>query len=65
MSAFGPQRTWKFERELLPAHAHAVNSAGEFVVRKTFRRAQMHRFFEQLEACLVGIEACGTSLMTA
>ena len=40
---------------------HAVNSVGEVVVRKALRRAQMHRFFEQLEPCLVGIEACGTS----
>ena len=40
---------------------HAVNGVGEVVVRKTLRRAQMRRFFEQLEPCLVGIEACGTS----
>ena len=40
---------------------HAINSAGEVVVRKTLRRAQMRRFFEQLDPCLVGIEACGTS----
>ena len=40
---------------------HAINSAGEVVVRKTLRRAQMRRFFEHLEPCLVGIEACGTS----
>ena len=40
---------------------HAINSAGAVVVRKSLRRAQIHRFFEQLEPCLVGIEACGTS----
>jgi transposase len=40
---------------------HAINGAGEAVVRKTLRRAQMRRFFEQLDPCLVGIEACGTS----
>jgi len=40
---------------------HGINSAGEVVVRRTLRRAQMQRFFEQLEPCLVGIEACGTS----
>ncbi len=40
---------------------HGINSAGEVVVRKTLRRAQMRRFFEQLAPCLVGIEACGTS----
>jgi transposase len=40
---------------------HAINSVGEVVVRRTLRRAQMRRFFEQLDPCLVGIEACGTS----
>jgi transposase len=40
---------------------HAVNGAGEVIVRKTLRRAQVLRFFEQLAPCLVGIEACGTS----
>jgi len=40
---------------------HAIDSAGEVVVRRTLRRAQMQRFFKQLEPCLVGIEACGTS----
>ena len=40
---------------------HGITSAGEVVIRRTLRRAQAHRFFEQLEPCLVGIEACGTS----
>ena len=40
---------------------HAINGAGEVVVRKTMRRAQVLRFFERLDPCLVGIEACGTS----
>jgi len=40
---------------------HGVNGTGEVVVRKTLRRAQVLRFFEQLDPCLVGIEACGTS----
>lgn len=40
---------------------HGINGAGEVVVRKSLRRAQMIRFFERLEPCLVGIEACGTS----
>jgi transposase len=40
---------------------HGINSASEVVVKKTLRRAQMRRFFEQLDPCLVGIEACGTS----
>jgi transposase len=40
---------------------HGVNGAGEVIVRKTLRRAQVMRFFECLDPCLVGIEACGTS----
>jgi len=40
---------------------HAINGAGEVVVRKAMRRAQVLRFFEGLDRCLVGIEACGTS----
>src|SRR6266404_4357301 len=40
---------------------HGVNGAGEVAVRKTLRRAQVLRFFERLDPCLVGIEACGTS----
>src|SRR6202162_3805162 len=40
---------------------HAINSASKVVVKKTLRRVQMRRFFEQLDPCLVGIEACGTS----
>ena len=40
---------------------HAINGVGEVVVRKTIRRAQVLKFFERLDPCLVGIEACGTS----
>jgi transposase len=40
---------------------HAINGAGDVVVRKAMRRAQVLRFFERLDPCLVGIEACGTS----
>jgi transposase len=40
---------------------HAVNEVGDVVVRKTLRRGQVLRYFEQLAPCLVGIEACGTS----
>ncbi len=40
---------------------HAINSAGKVVVKKTLRRVRMRRFFEELDPCLVGIEACGTS----
>ena len=40
---------------------HGINSAGKAVVKKALRRSQMRRFFEKLDPCLVGIEACGTS----
>jgi len=40
---------------------HGINSVGKVIVCKTLRRAQLIRFFERLDPCLVGIEACGTS----
>ncbi len=40
---------------------HAINGANQVVVKKTLRRVQLRRFFEELDPCLVGIEACGTS----
>src|SRR5580700_8806760 len=40
---------------------HAIDDAGEVVVRRALRRAQMLPFFSKLTPCLVGIEACGTS----
>lgn len=40
---------------------HAVDAAGDVIVRKTLRRAQLLPFFTKVKPCLVGIEACGTS----
>jgi len=40
---------------------HAINDAGEIVVRKALRRSQVLPFFIKLPPCLVGMEACGTS----
>ncbi len=40
---------------------HAVDEAGEVIARKALRRRQVMSFFERLEPCLVGMEACGTS----
>jgi transposase len=40
---------------------HAVDAAGEAVVRKALPRAQVLPFFAKLPPCLVGMEACGTS----
>lgn len=40
---------------------HAVNAAGEVVVTRKLRRAQMTPFFAGLAPCRVGIEACGSA----
>src|SRR3546814_837163 len=40
---------------------HAVDGAGEAVLRKELKRAQVLPFFAKLAPCLIGIEACGTS----
>src|SRR4051794_19514806 len=40
---------------------HGVSESGEVVLQKRLRRAEVLRFFGQLEPCLVGMEACGTS----
>ena len=41
--------------------AHGVDAAGAAVLRRTLRRSQVIPFFEKLDPCLVGMEACGTS----
>jgi transposase len=40
---------------------HAVDGAGQVVVRKTLRRGQVLTFFAGRPGCLVGIEACATA----
>ena len=40
---------------------HAINDAGEVIVRRSLRRGQVLPFFTKLEPCLIGMEACGTS----
>jgi transposase len=40
---------------------HAVDEAGQVIIRKALRRRQVMPFFERLEPCLIGMEACGTS----
>ncbi len=40
---------------------HAISGASKVILRKALRRSQVRRFFEQLDPCLVGIEACATS----
>jgi transposase len=38
---------------------HGIDGAGEVVVRKQLKRAQLRRFFANVEPCLIGMEACG------
>jgi transposase len=40
---------------------HGVDAAGEVVVAKTLRRAQVLGFFAGLAPCRVGLEACGSA----
>jgi transposase len=40
---------------------HGVDAAGQIVVRRRLRRAQLVGFFAALPPCLVGIEACATA----
>src|SRR5262249_40896606 len=40
---------------------HAVDSAGEVVVRRALRRSQLLKWFAQLPPCLIGMEACATA----
>ena len=40
---------------------HGVNAAGEVAVRRKLRRSEVLSFFQSLQPCLVGIEACATA----
>jgi len=40
---------------------HGVDAAGNVVLRRRLRRAQVHAFFAGLKPCLVGMEACATA----
>jgi len=40
---------------------HAVDAAGEPVIRRQLRRRQVLPFFKKQPPCLIGIEACATS----
>ena len=40
---------------------HAVDAAGNVVVRKRLRRGQVLAFFAGIPPCLVGLEACATA----
>jgi len=40
---------------------HGVDASGTVVVRRRLRRGQVLTYFAGLEACLVGLEACGSA----
>src|SRR5258708_3349378 len=40
---------------------HGVDASGAVVVRRQLRRGQVEKFFAQLPACTVGLEACGSA----
>ena len=40
---------------------HGIDAEGEVVLRRRLRRLQVLRFFEKLEPCRIGIEACATA----
>lgn len=40
---------------------HGIAQDGEVAFNRPLRRAQMLPFFQRLEPCLIGMEACGTS----
>jgi transposase len=40
---------------------HGVDDHGKTVLRKQLRRNKMTNFFANLEPCLIGMEACGSS----
>ncbi len=42
-------------------HVHGVTDDGQVAFNKPLRRAQVLTFFERLDPCLVGVEACASS----
>ena len=40
---------------------HGVNEFGKTVLKKQLRRDQMMKFFVNLPACLIGMEACASA----
>jgi len=40
---------------------HGVDRNGKTVLRKQLRRSEMAKYFPNLEPCLIGMEACGSS----
>jgi len=43
---------------------HGVDTVGQVLIRRQLKHRQVIAFFQKLPACLVGIEACGRTMMT-
>ena len=42
---------------------HGVDAAGQVVIRRQLKRRSVLAFFQKLPSCLVGIEACASSII--
>ena len=42
-------------------HVHGIDAEGKVLIRRQLKRRFVLAFFEKLQPCLVGIEACATS----
>jgi transposase len=42
-------------------HVHGVEERGKAVLRKQLKRSEVLKFFANLPACLIGMEACGSA----
>ena len=42
-------------------HVHGITACGEVAFNRALRRSQVLAFFERLDPCLIGIEACSRS----
>src|SRR5437762_13127085 len=48
-------------RRNIAIQVHAVDAAGQVLIRRQLKRRYMLAFFQRLPPCLVGIEACASS----
>ena len=42
---------------------HGIDAAGKVLIRRQLKRRYVLAFFQKLPPCLVGIEACATSII--
>jgi transposase len=44
---------------------HGIDAEGKVLIRRKLKRRYVLAFFHKLHPCLVGIEACATSIIVA